>query len=132
MHVYQTVYNDDNHNNNNNDKPKAKMLYRVHTEQTTIPTYHICLTLGLVVCVCVTVCVCVCVLDSVSLTPLFHRILKWCTHSHCPAPPPPLPPPLTVHHQYEQFESTIGFKLPNHRASKRLWKVCIEHHTFFR
>eukprot|EP00066_Takifugu_rubripes_P031045 XP_011620311.1 PREDICTED: band 4.1-like protein 1 isoform X1 [Takifugu rubripes] len=34
--------------------------------------------------------------------------------------------------QYEQFESTIGFKLPNHRASKRLWKVCIEHHTFFR
>ncbi|GAA6080100.1 band 4.1-like protein 1 isoform X1, partial [Tachysurus ichikawai] len=33
---------------------------------------------------------------------------------------------------YEQFESTIGFKLPNHRASKRLWKVCIEHHTFFR
>ncbi|KAL2103771.1 hypothetical protein ACEWY4_000639 [Coilia grayii] len=34
--------------------------------------------------------------------------------------------------KYEQFESTIGFKLPNHRASKRLWKVCIEHHTFFR
>ncbi|KAK1898869.1 Band 4.1-like protein 1, partial [Dissostichus eleginoides] len=31
-----------------------------------------------------------------------------------------------------EFESTIGFKLPNHRASKRLWKVCIEHHTFFR
>lgn len=34
--------------------------------------------------------------------------------------------------QYEQFESTIGFKLPNHRAAKKLWKVCIEHHTFFR
>uniref|UniRef100_A0AAV2LY61 FERM domain-containing protein n=1 Tax=Knipowitschia caucasica TaxID=637954 RepID=A0AAV2LY61_KNICA len=34
--------------------------------------------------------------------------------------------------EYEQFESTIGFKLPNHRASKRLWKVCIENHTFFR
>ncbi|XP_061234360.1 band 4.1-like protein 2 isoform X9 [Neopsephotus bourkii] len=32
----------------------------------------------------------------------------------------------------EQFESTIGFKLPNHRAAKRLWKVCVEHHTFFR
>uniref|UniRef100_A0A8C4RC65 Erythrocyte membrane protein band 4.1 like 2 n=1 Tax=Eptatretus burgeri TaxID=7764 RepID=A0A8C4RC65_EPTBU len=32
----------------------------------------------------------------------------------------------------EQFESTIGFKLPSHRASKRLWKVCVEHHTFFR
>ncbi|XP_028631066.1 band 4.1-like protein 1 isoform X2 [Grammomys surdaster] len=34
--------------------------------------------------------------------------------------------------EYEQFESTIGFKLPNHRSAKRLWKVCIEHHTFFR
>ncbi|XP_016098686.1 band 4.1-like protein 3 isoform X11 [Sinocyclocheilus grahami] len=34
--------------------------------------------------------------------------------------------------EYEQFESTIGFKLPNHRAAKRLWKVCVEHHTFFR
>ncbi|XP_017282437.1 band 4.1-like protein 1 isoform X2 [Kryptolebias marmoratus] len=34
--------------------------------------------------------------------------------------------------EYEQFESTIGFKLSNHRAAKRLWKVCIEHHTFFR
>ncbi|XP_066403112.1 band 4.1-like protein 2 isoform X9 [Molothrus aeneus] len=34
--------------------------------------------------------------------------------------------------EVEQFESTIGFKLPNHRAAKRLWKVCVEHHTFFR
>ncbi|XP_070555239.1 protein 4.1-like isoform X37 [Ptychodera flava] len=33
---------------------------------------------------------------------------------------------------FEQFESTIGFKLANHRAAKRLWKVCVEHHTFFR
>ncbi|KAF4096902.1 hypothetical protein G5714_022871 [Onychostoma macrolepis] len=40
--------------------------------------------------------------------------------------------PGEVEKKYEQFESTIGFKLPNHRASKRLWKVCIEHHTFFR
>uniref|UniRef100_A0A8C1XFM2 Erythrocyte membrane protein band 4.1 like 2 n=1 Tax=Cyprinus carpio TaxID=7962 RepID=A0A8C1XFM2_CYPCA len=32
----------------------------------------------------------------------------------------------------EQFESTVGFKLPNHRAAKRVWKVCVEHHTFFR
>ncbi|KAI4872492.1 hypothetical protein NFI96_025653 [Prochilodus magdalenae] len=32
----------------------------------------------------------------------------------------------------EQFDSTIGFKLPNHKAAKRLWKVCVEHHTFFR
>ncbi|XP_067118975.1 protein 4.1-like isoform X2 [Centruroides vittatus] len=34
--------------------------------------------------------------------------------------------------EFEQFESTIGFKLANHRAAKRLWKVCVEHHTFFR
>ncbi|XP_078504990.1 band 4.1-like protein 2 isoform X2 [Lissotriton helveticus] len=34
--------------------------------------------------------------------------------------------------EHDQFESTIGFKLPNHRAAKRLWKVCVEHHTFFR
>ncbi|XP_014346709.1 band 4.1-like protein 3a isoform X4 [Latimeria chalumnae] len=34
--------------------------------------------------------------------------------------------------RFEQFESTIGFKLANHRAAKRLWKVCVEHHTFFR
>ncbi|KAE8602430.1 hypothetical protein XENTR_v10013990 [Xenopus tropicalis] len=34
--------------------------------------------------------------------------------------------------EMEQFESTIGFKLPTHRAAKRLWKVCVEHHTFFR
>ncbi|XP_062890702.1 band 4.1-like protein 2 isoform X6 [Mobula hypostoma] len=34
--------------------------------------------------------------------------------------------------EIDQFESTIGFKLPNHRAAKRLWKVCVEHHTFFR
>ncbi|XP_060769727.1 band 4.1-like protein 2 isoform X13 [Neoarius graeffei] len=32
----------------------------------------------------------------------------------------------------EQFESTVGFKLPNYRAAKRIWKVCVEHHTFFR
>ncbi|XP_077910852.1 band 4.1-like protein 2 isoform X6 [Halichoerus grypus] len=34
--------------------------------------------------------------------------------------------------ELEQFESTIGFKLLNHRAAKRLWKVCVEHHTFYR
>ncbi|XP_036394967.1 protein 4.1b isoform X2 [Megalops cyprinoides] len=34
--------------------------------------------------------------------------------------------------EQEQYESTIGFKLPNYRASKKLWKVCVEHHTFFR
>ncbi|XP_077364577.1 band 4.1-like protein 3 isoform X6 [Festucalex cinctus] len=34
--------------------------------------------------------------------------------------------------EFEQFESTIAFKLLNHRAAKRLWKVCVEHHSFFR
>ena len=34
--------------------------------------------------------------------------------------------------EFEQFESTIGFKLSNHRAAKRLWKICVEHHSFFR
>ncbi|GIY95360.1 band 4.1-like protein 3 [Caerostris extrusa] len=34
--------------------------------------------------------------------------------------------------EFDQFESTIGFKLHNHKAAKRLWKVCVEHHTFFR
>uniref|UniRef100_A0A8C5MX35 Erythrocyte membrane protein band 4.1 like 2 n=1 Tax=Leptobrachium leishanense TaxID=445787 RepID=A0A8C5MX35_9ANUR len=34
--------------------------------------------------------------------------------------------------ELEQFDSTIGFKLPNHRSAKRLWKVCVEHHTFYR
>ncbi|XP_039968354.1 protein 4.1 homolog isoform X4 [Bactrocera tryoni] len=33
---------------------------------------------------------------------------------------------------FEQFESTIGFKLANHQAAKKLWKSCVEHHTFFR
>uniref|UniRef100_A0A673BMT5 FERM domain-containing protein n=1 Tax=Sphaeramia orbicularis TaxID=375764 RepID=A0A673BMT5_9TELE len=32
----------------------------------------------------------------------------------------------------EQFESTVGFKLQNHRSAKRLWKVCVENHSFFR
>uniref|UniRef100_A0A3B3ZXN5 FERM domain-containing protein n=1 Tax=Periophthalmus magnuspinnatus TaxID=409849 RepID=A0A3B3ZXN5_9GOBI len=32
----------------------------------------------------------------------------------------------------EQFESTVGFKLQNHRLAKRLWKVCVENHSFFR
>uniref|UniRef100_A0A8C6NJ37 Protein 4.1 n=1 Tax=Nothobranchius furzeri TaxID=105023 RepID=A0A8C6NJ37_NOTFU len=34
--------------------------------------------------------------------------------------------------EQEQYESTIGFKLPSYKASKKLWKVCVEHHTFFR
>ncbi|XP_074917017.1 protein 4.1 isoform X15 [Chelonoidis abingdonii] len=34
--------------------------------------------------------------------------------------------------EHEQYENTIGFKLPSYRAAKKLWKVCVEHHTFFR
>lgn len=39
---------------------------------------------------------------------------------------------LFVFQQVEQYESAIGFKLPNYKAAKKLWKVCVEHHTFFR
>ncbi|XP_063310379.1 protein 4.1 isoform X13 [Pelobates fuscus] len=34
--------------------------------------------------------------------------------------------------EQEPYESTIGFKLPSYKAAKNLWKVCVEHHTFFR
>ncbi|XP_066989522.1 band 4.1-like protein 3 isoform X20 [Macrobrachium rosenbergii] len=34
--------------------------------------------------------------------------------------------------EFETYESTVGFKMPNHKAAKRLWKVCVENHTFFR
>lgn len=34
--------------------------------------------------------------------------------------------------EFDHYESTIGFKLANLRAAKRLWKTCVEHHTFFR
>lgn len=34
--------------------------------------------------------------------------------------------------EFEHYESTIGFKLSNLKAAKRLWKTCVEHHTFFR
>jgi len=34
--------------------------------------------------------------------------------------------------EFEHFESTVGFKLENHKAAKRLWKICVEHHSFFR
>ena len=32
--------------------------------------------------------------------------------------------------EFEHFESTVGFKLENHKAAKRLWKICVEHHRF--
>lgn len=34
--------------------------------------------------------------------------------------------------EFDHYESTIGFKLTNLKAAKRLWKTCVEHHTFFR
>ncbi|XP_060721946.1 protein 4.1 isoform X4 [Tachysurus vachellii] len=34
--------------------------------------------------------------------------------------------------ELDHYESAIGFKLPNYKASKKLWKVCVEHHAFFR
>ncbi|XP_060078130.1 band 4.1-like protein 3 isoform X3 [Ylistrum balloti] len=32
----------------------------------------------------------------------------------------------------DSFENMICFKLVNHKMAKRLWKTCVEHHTFFR
>lgn len=34
--------------------------------------------------------------------------------------------------EFEQFEPTVVFKLPNRKAAKLCWKTCVEHHTFFR
>ena len=34
--------------------------------------------------------------------------------------------------EFEHFESTVGFKLESHKSAKRLWKICVEHHSFFR
>ncbi|XP_025111515.1 LOW QUALITY PROTEIN: protein 4.1-like [Pomacea canaliculata] len=31
-----------------------------------------------------------------------------------------------------QLENTVCFKLASHRLAKRLWKICVEHHAFFR
>lgn len=34
--------------------------------------------------------------------------------------------------QNSQLENTVCFKLASHRLAKRLWKICVEHHAFFR
>ncbi|XP_069127363.1 protein 4.1 homolog isoform X3 [Argopecten irradians] len=34
--------------------------------------------------------------------------------------------------EQDTFENQICFKLNNHKMAKRLWKTCVEHHTFFR
>ncbi|XP_037078363.1 protein 4.1-like isoform X2 [Pollicipes pollicipes] len=34
--------------------------------------------------------------------------------------------------EFERHMTTIGFKLTNHRKAKQIWKICVEHHTFFR
>lgn len=34
--------------------------------------------------------------------------------------------------QFEQLSSNVVFKLINYRMAKRLWKIAVEHHTFFR
>jgi len=34
--------------------------------------------------------------------------------------------------QVEQPENKVGFKLANHKLAKRLWKIAVEHHAFFR
>ena len=32
----------------------------------------------------------------------------------------------------DRYEKTIGFKMEGYKAAKRVWKICIEHHAFFR
>ncbi|KAK3601197.1 hypothetical protein CHS0354_004397 [Potamilus streckersoni] len=34
--------------------------------------------------------------------------------------------------EFERFESLVGFRLVNAKMSKRLWKIAVEHHSFFR
>lgn len=34
--------------------------------------------------------------------------------------------------EFEQMETTMDYKLTNYQASKRLWRLAVEHHGFFR
>lgn len=34
--------------------------------------------------------------------------------------------------QFEEFQSLIGFKFMSSRHAKRMWKICVENHAFFR
>jgi len=34
--------------------------------------------------------------------------------------------------EVEQPDKTVGFRLTNHKLAKRLWKIAVEHHAFFR
>jgi len=34
--------------------------------------------------------------------------------------------------QFEQLRATTAYKLPNYNKAKRLWKLAVEHHAFFR
>lgn len=36
------------------------------------------------------------------------------------------------HEKFEEYDTVVGFLLPTKRAAKRLWKNCIEQHSFFR
>jgi FERM C-terminal PH-like domain len=34
--------------------------------------------------------------------------------------------------QCEQYTTTIAFKMGSHDLAKRFWRLCIDHHSFFR
>ncbi|KAH3783391.1 hypothetical protein DPMN_161328, partial [Dreissena polymorpha] len=34
--------------------------------------------------------------------------------------------------EFDPHEKTVSFLIDNHKLAKRLWKICVEHHAFFR